>query len=338
MYQSKPQQVYRNNSVMVKTTSCCDSSMRIIKRKSPGSSGVAGHVNNFEDEIGTGPAYIDVRDAVCVKVIRDALENFAYSSKPNPIPLYDAIMEFKALPTGIKVVAQSIVQLHLKGDMCDGKITLTMVNDIISAIDDCPFSIPLTLFDKVLNECVLDMSESLEKFLQSSEFDPCMRFLINSQMSPVTSTAMDTSTDDSEHDLDKNLGVLYDPNIIVTNDKDFDRLINDINDVDMWKSVYKSSERTVSVSQNVFFNEGRKNGLKKMMETGIIPFNVDEVFHAYVDKDYIKKIESEISRITEIDYQETHSHAMTVLRFEYKLPFFLRNRDFCLIHILRLTI
>ncbi|KAL0485663.1 StAR-related lipid transfer protein [Acrasis kona] len=132
---------------------------------------------------------------------------------------------------------------------------------------------------------------------------------------------------------EKNAGMLYDPNQIQVTEEDFSRILADIKDKDMWETVFKSDNRTVMISKSVFYNG--KKGTKKMCETGVIPYSVEEVFHAYTDKDCIQKIEKEISAITEIDYIESSAFALTVLKFQYNLPFPMSNRDFCLIHSAR---
>ncbi|KAL0478315.1 hypothetical protein AKO1_008579 [Acrasis kona] len=138
---------------------------------------------------------------------------------------------------------------------------------------------------------------------------------------------------DGKNDTTKELGVLYNPDLVEIDERDFNRVLSDIKNNTMWKTVFHSDERTVMVSKSPFYN-GRK-GLKKMCETGVIPYSVDEVFHAYVDADYIQNIESEIHAITNLDYVEKNGKALSVLRFQYKLPFPLTNRDFCLIHSAR---
>ncbi|KAL0482957.1 hypothetical protein AKO1_014105 [Acrasis kona] len=139
-----------------------------------------------------------------------------------------------------------------------------------------------------------------------------------------------SESEDVIFDTNSQLGVLYDPEMMEVTDEDFLRVNRDIADREMWKAVFRSEERAVFVSKNPFYNG--KRGLKKMYETGIIPFSAKEAFNAYTDAQHILLIEKEIAKITTVDYQEQDRHALVVLRFQYKLPFPLSNRDFCLLH------
>jgi len=130
-----------------------------------------------------------------------------------------------------------------------------------------------------------------------------------------------------------NLGVLYDPDLIEATNTDFDRLLSDVGDKEMWRPVFKSELRSVFVSKSPYFSG--KKGLKKMFETGILNCTVDEAFNAYADHEQLMIIEKEISNITTIEYKEGPKFAHVILRFQYKLPFPLRNRDFCLLHSVR---
>ncbi|KAL0477679.1 star [Acrasis kona] len=275
------------------------------------------------DDLNTSRSF-DIQEVLSIKLLRDGLQSFSYKDDfSSPIHIYESIEEFKELPTGVKVVAQSILQLYLKPNIN----TLFQESDVsgIEKIISEDQNIPLTLFDQVQPIILSQIECDFQRFMCSKDFDPCMLFLTTQSASPTTKKEVA-----EKDEVDKNLGVLYDPNLIQVTQKDFDRVTCDIKDQDMWKSVYNSKERTVFVSKNPFYNG--KKGLKKMKETGVIPFSVDECFNTYIDNACITKVEKEIKKITEIDYVESTSHALTVLRFQYKLPFFLSNRDFCLIH------
>jgi hypothetical protein len=176
-------------------------------------------------------------------------------------------------------------------------------------------------------------SESFHKYIEKQlKRNPDYIQTLGAPKSRIMLEELESIETNDEAEL-SNLGVLYDPNRVEATDADFDRLLNDIRDKDMWKPVFQSEVRSVYVSKSPYFSG--KKGLKKMYETGILPCSVDEAFNVYADYSELLTIEKEISNVTAIEYKELGRFAVTVLRFQYKLPFPLKNRDFCLLHSVR---
>jgi hypothetical protein len=205
---------------------------------------------------------------------------------------------------------------------------------------------PTNLFDEMRVNIYIELKQDcLQNFLQGSTFhkfvkrqlkvDPDYLGSIGTLKPHLDVPTEETVEVDTENENEKlkQLGVLYDPNVIEATDSDFDRVYHDIRDLEMWRPVFQSEKRTVYVSKNPFYSG--KKGLKKMFETGILPCSVDEAFNAYADPTTLMVIEKEISKITNIDYKEGTKYASVVVRFQYKLPFPLKNRDFCLLHSVR---
>jgi hypothetical protein len=206
---------------------------------------------------------------------------------------------------------------------------------------DCPRD----LFQELRTTVVLNLKEeSLKKFLVSdtflrfalamSEKDP--KFLdkldaplTHDEVSDEIIEPLEDLQDPGDAEKNSELSILYDLNQISISDDDFDQLHLDVRNTAMWRPVYVSTKRTVSVSRSAFFN-GRR-GLKKMCESGVVPFTVEEAFNAYVDSDYLQVIEKEISSQTEVDYIIAGKYAMSIVNLKYKLRFPLQNRDFSLI-------
>lgn len=204
---------------------------------------------------------------------------------------------------------------------------------------DCPKD----LFDPARQLILDDLKEDgLKKFLVSDSFvrfsmamfekDPHYLSKLDAPQTHDELTdptiAEDVYTDPGDAEKMSELSIMYDLNKISINEDDFEKLQGEVKNTDMWKAVYSSTKRTVCVSKSSFFN-GRK-GLKKMLETGVVPYSLDEVFNAYVDTDYQMVIEKEISSQTEVDYITSGVYAMSIVAMKYKLKFPLQNRDFSL--------
>jgi hypothetical protein len=201
---------------------------------------------------------------------------------------------------------------------------------------------PRSLFASIKSTVLGELKEHyLEPFLHSEQFAKFVQKQCKQNpkyleelgsLKPMSEEAEEEKPEPAEL---ANLGVLYDPNRIEATNADFDRLLTDIRDKEMWQLVYNSTrdDRSVFVSKSPYFNG--KKGLKKMFETGILPCTVDEAFNCYADYSELLTIEKEIDDIEMIEYREMERFAATVLRFKYKLPFPLKNRDFCLLHSVR---
>jgi len=210
-------------------------------------------------------------------------------------------------------------------------------------IMDCPKNI----FDELRENAEIELEDKhLPKFLTSDAFvyltntmikkDPQFLSIIGTPRTPSEIlysmnddlTEESTITEDDAEVMYKKQGFMYDLNDVSIKDDDFERLYVDIKNTEMWRPVYKSEKKTTYVSKSIFFNG--KKGIKKMLETGVVPFTVDEVFNAYTDSDYTQLIEKEISSQTQYDYIVSGKYALSVVNLKYKLRFPLQNRDFSL--------
>jgi len=200
---------------------------------------------------------------------------------------------------------------------------------------------PINLFDEVGLCVYVELKQDcFPSFIRSECFQDYVNKKLKSNPEFLKELGAPKAYVDAEELDDKieqaeisNLGVLYDPNKIEATDADFDRLLTDIRDKDMWKPVFQSDLRSVFVSKSPYYSG--KKGLKKMFECGVLNCTVDEAFNAYADHEQLLKIEKEIRNITIIDYHEGPRFAHVILRLQYKLPFPLKNRDFCLLHSVR---
>jgi hypothetical protein len=204
------------------------------------------------------------------------------------------------------------------------------------------------LFDDLKEEVEIELEDKhLPKFLTTDSFlnhtssmikkDPHFLEALGTPRTPtdfmsertVDNTDTETEVENDTEVIYNKKGFLYDFSDVNITDDDFERLFVDVVNRDMWKPVYTSDKRTVSVSKSEFYNG--KKGLKKMFETGVVPYSVDEVFNAYVDAEYLQVVEKEISSQTQVDYVVSGKYAMSVVNMKYKLKFPMQNRDLSLI-------
>jgi hypothetical protein len=207
-----------------------------------------------------------------------------------------------------------------------------------SSEDNCPKD----LFDEIRLAVYLDLKQCSNGFLDSELFRNHVAEQLKqdpdymNSLGTIKDEARDGSLDENSANTPvrerssstKTISDIYDPTAITVTDEDFQRVIDDICNKEMWSLVFKSDKRSVLVSKNPAFNG--KRGLKRMVESTIFPYPIDEVFFALIDDAYQSKVEKGIHETKFVQCETYGKYMGAIYHSKYKFPL-MKKRDFVIL-------
>jgi len=120
--------------------------------------------------------------------------------------------------------------------------------------------------------------------------------------------------------------------------EDFESMKKQITDSSLWKlldGATKKRDSEIYKSKFMFQyteDEKRERSFPKFKETCLIPFDMDEVFHSFIDQQYVHQCDSTLKEMKFIEYNSRIIHntrrlVSTVTHNVYMLPFPFKSRD-----------
>jgi hypothetical protein len=162
---------------------------KVTKKKAPKAEEVVANSPRTESTTNTttsSSSPLNVKQAMSILALRDIVEKQIEQEglDKNSIGLYDAIIEFKKTPDGYRETAAEIYEEYM-GINADKKVAQLddlLVEDIKNKVSGTSLFVPLDSFDDIEIELQDTFSEILVRFIESPDFDPCMKLLIDSVM------------------------------------------------------------------------------------------------------------------------------------------------------------
>jgi hypothetical protein len=198
-------------------------------------------------------------------------------------------------------------------------------------------SCPKDIFDEIRLAVYLDLKLCMPAFLASDVFrdfvgtqivqnpDILNKWGSLKEECNASEVSTDNTTQEPEPISKLSVRELYDPKVIEITDADFERVLNDIANTGMWTSVYESETRTVRVSK-----ETCSKGLKKLFETSIVPYSLNECLWAYTDEHYHTRMEKETKYMRVVSFHKFEKYAGVIIQKDFNVPF-MKKRDFVLL-------
>ncbi|KAL0491886.1 cytochrome P450 [Acrasis kona] len=207
-------------------------------------------------------------------------------------------------------------------------------NKVIEEFKTCnEADCPVNLFDEVRLSVYLELKvDCLNNFVNTEGFLTFLQdklkqnpdYLQRIGVLKTNKESDDTSTDEESVGTPVTLSRIYDASVTLT-DQDFEGFVEEMFDPSKWQLISKIGELSFSLSKSKHYS--KKRGIKKMLETGVVPYTQIEVFNGMHSKEFAK-IQDSAFTYDVLDYIDFGKYAGGLIHVKVKLKFPLMDRDF----------